>query len=1370
MKVKGVATGGRSNWLGVISENIYPKLRYAYNPIFQLQELIEPYFLNTMRGVLPGSSPSDMDKQTLRLLDVVIHRSRYAMDDQIKRQGTLLLDIGAGRAVAKTRIGRLLQAPLRVNIREIKALNYARLQRSLMGEDFKTAILDLNPSLWSNFEAAFGTLDPGEIAIRFMSERMNLKMERPEWRDALFKFLKPDHLGKREPINFHHLVLHMPPDLKIESGLGLRQALRSGALDDGNFADILRSEGADSAFIANALRIAHFPEVDEFWRAAADVFPGDVQQARTWVRLMAQIASGSEDRAVSEAEILSRLFADLPMSVDAENLARLSDSERRSVQFFIDLKRQAAGTIEDPSPLERSVREFVDDTRLQDYESLVIVNPETGELRKIGNTGRWDSGNDPNSIDMPEETWLPGTGPQNGGQGIAKDMDIVHHHPGPGAIPLSSADLRTAIMANARSIGATPRAVRSVMRRHEVDGWLTPQFMAEYKVGVGDILRKWLADPNLSPSGQFTVGELLTRVEAGDLYGPTTGFPKMWSAHAMAVDSWLAGLLYGTESILKGTGIAGKHYKALSEAMPQTFNRLVSDLGQQRLLGLSHNLALDELAHRFGWEYRFEWDKAVQFDADSYARQLHHAANHPDPALVVSFPPGHRGRDQVRLLEETPIPKWDMAFEISSPGRGTKHSLMVDDLPQTVEDQQFIDNLIAPDIQNGALRLFNVALDRPITDSLGGWTEGATFMNPNIYWVAAGTTQQIEALAGGVGYWAHQEEVMASRILPTATKPVVSRGQRWAIDLVVHRGMTADSELPDLSRRLAGVMGDKRGFQPVVYADGKRGLRFVFDLDTARPKSLTYQQFSESVNLEGLRQKIEDATQDTPYTINLQEHVVETVKSRNHWTREAEARGQGHLGQVERSSGGRIRGGMVSHGLQDVDTRLHHALKARFGTAYDRHIARVRAANRAAGGRNAEFSFGRVVRPVEPIPSHPRSIFAPDIGHAGEVIQPMPLQSQHILVSQQIDPITWYEANPEQYARNLESIHLSKLRTDADLTDLYDGPARVANATMMGALTGNTGLDVSEYHFRKFRLIFGDVAQSIQPDPHYTSGVTRQVPSPFGGVFNQHIEGSRKYTSGIAALNKRRNLLVGLQQQLPDEFRWDVRHLGLKWELDDGRRLGVTKLETIPEHLYPSGADHVAATLRAADDDMLGIVETKLGTIQRLLVDGQITNAEAEVKRRAVVSKRAAITQRALDADPTLEHMGVVVTPWNIEPNAHPLVNRGGFVTVSNPLNISDRVPLARTGSIALWLIHNVFDHPNASVRKFMVQQPFETRDEYLWRLGAMLPQMGGKTASMAGSALGPSLMHRPPSTSGRRGASWSLPGMVAGGMNWQRP
>jgi len=47
-------TSRHGNYIGRLAEGIYPVIRFNLNPIFQLQEFIEPYFFNVLRGIKPG--------------------------------------------------------------------------------------------------------------------------------------------------------------------------------------------------------------------------------------------------------------------------------------------------------------------------------------------------------------------------------------------------------------------------------------------------------------------------------------------------------------------------------------------------------------------------------------------------------------------------------------------------------------------------------------------------------------------------------------------------------------------------------------------------------------------------------------------------------------------------------------------------------------------------------------------------------------------------------------------------------------------------------------------------------------------------------------------------------------------------------------------------------------------------------------------------------------------------------------------------------------------------------------------------------------------------------------------------------------------
>ena len=168
----GSARGPGNNWLGVVSERLYPLARFQYNPIFSMQEAAEPFFWNILRGVRPGMRWSKEDLKSFEALRRAGFLGEWADQWEYTPAALSLLGATEARRVAGagTRIGRewsnrLIGEGRKVrSLAELKRLNYVRQHSKSFGESFKAYVDDLNPNLWAEWTRAAGSTDPTRSA------------------------------------------------------------------------------------------------------------------------------------------------------------------------------------------------------------------------------------------------------------------------------------------------------------------------------------------------------------------------------------------------------------------------------------------------------------------------------------------------------------------------------------------------------------------------------------------------------------------------------------------------------------------------------------------------------------------------------------------------------------------------------------------------------------------------------------------------------------------------------------------------------------------------------------------------------------------------------------------------------------------------------------------------------------------------------------------------------------------------------------------------------------------------------------------------------------------------------------------------------
>lgn len=284
--------GSFNNWVGYISENIYPKVRFAWSPIFVAQEITElPYFL-ALRGQFPmraaiGSltkgkvfgehavSKSIYDDKTRFLMDYFAN-GNFVPGDMIEgsdlvRRGFLVSERLAGR---KTPIGRWTERQVQTlanffNLAEKKADGESVVYRFRMGEMFKKGMLDEAPSTWWAARSAYPKeMSDGEFAISWLYDLIARSDPEGVWSKTSPSMFAPQHVGKRAKFSPSLVGFLIGGDEGATlSRNALRARIRNDAdeLDFAYIEDALRNAGADAEYIERARWMLDGPDADEFY-------------------------------------------------------------------------------------------------------------------------------------------------------------------------------------------------------------------------------------------------------------------------------------------------------------------------------------------------------------------------------------------------------------------------------------------------------------------------------------------------------------------------------------------------------------------------------------------------------------------------------------------------------------------------------------------------------------------------------------------------------------------------------------------------------------------------------------------------------------------------------------------------------------------------------------------------------------------------------------------------------------------------------------------------------------------------------------------------------------------------------------------------
>lgn len=302
--------GGQSNWIGQMSERIYPTVRFALNPLFQAQELVEPYILNLMRGIKPGWKASDLDKQTLKLVEDTIRQGRYVYDDQIERSEVLLwgADVSRQALGPTTKLGKIIKLVSfggRINVKEVKKVNYARALRRKLGDEFEESFNRAAPDLLPALRGHYGTADMGEIAVRWLTEKATWSDGGRKAQQAIMDAAKPSDFGARSQVNLDNLIALFDG---IDDVAALRTAVRSGSISEDIFRDALRQVGGDDDFAGRAWVTSRAPlTADQWWDEFRDTLTGGNATAASKARTM--LRQRAETLGISEEEFLARVMS-----------------------------------------------------------------------------------------------------------------------------------------------------------------------------------------------------------------------------------------------------------------------------------------------------------------------------------------------------------------------------------------------------------------------------------------------------------------------------------------------------------------------------------------------------------------------------------------------------------------------------------------------------------------------------------------------------------------------------------------------------------------------------------------------------------------------------------------------------------------------------------------------------------------------------------------------------------------------------------------------------------------------------------------------------------------------------------------------------
>ena len=208
--MKAMGPGRGANFWGQIAEKVYPLMRFVLNPVFQLQELLEPHILNVMRGVsVPLDRNSEKFKEGLATHNAIMQLVRTSFEpDGMMSESAEYLRLYAADFLgvrqnfgATSRIGRFSDRYMR-GIQERKAALSALEAKALFGDQFHRAIMEQYGPVeglarWREMEQSTLSVDKGEVAMRWMATNMHLSNQHGEPVEGLMDLLNEHTFGAK---------------------------------------------------------------------------------------------------------------------------------------------------------------------------------------------------------------------------------------------------------------------------------------------------------------------------------------------------------------------------------------------------------------------------------------------------------------------------------------------------------------------------------------------------------------------------------------------------------------------------------------------------------------------------------------------------------------------------------------------------------------------------------------------------------------------------------------------------------------------------------------------------------------------------------------------------------------------------------------------------------------------------------------------------------------------------------------------------------------------------------------------------------------------------------------------------------------------
>lgn len=332
-----MSLGGTNNFAGQIAEHAWPTLKFRLNPIFQLQEKIEPWVLNAQRGVsfATGVNLSAADRATEELLTKMTDFSlvRQADIDQFEYSSAVLFAASSNKTAALS--GSRLSAIRRLghtlgDVQGVKRINMLRTFRKGLGSELRRSWDEARPGDWDKMKEAADIragriLDDDDFALQLVAENAyanDVFVSRVLDKSGKFKTVAdfgnavktgawhtPTTLGELKALDLEH----MAKSLRITNAAGdeitdlngLRQALVTEPDVMDKVVDGLTQLGADPDYIRRTRNALDF-SWKGFWQTAEKRFALTADES---VNLQNMMAEAAKLRDMTPVEFMSQVFS-----------------------------------------------------------------------------------------------------------------------------------------------------------------------------------------------------------------------------------------------------------------------------------------------------------------------------------------------------------------------------------------------------------------------------------------------------------------------------------------------------------------------------------------------------------------------------------------------------------------------------------------------------------------------------------------------------------------------------------------------------------------------------------------------------------------------------------------------------------------------------------------------------------------------------------------------------------------------------------------------------------------------------------------------------------------------------------------------------